>query len=69
MFIKINIHVCFNDDRIEVITSSPSECFQLINILDNSNKVIAWNMEEHRPEEFGWMPSTHWNKWKDNFFK
>lgn len=68
MFIKINIRCKFNDEAIEIITSRPSDCSHVINILDGSDQVIAWNMGEHKPEEFGWAKSTSWYKWRERLY-
>jgi hypothetical protein len=68
MFIKINIHCQYNNEIVTIVASSPSDSLQIISIIDNSNIVIAWNMEEYKPEDFGFLKSINWNKWKENFY-
>lgn len=68
MFIKVNI-LFHPDEPFEVMTSCPGDAFKLIVILDKSDKVVAWNMDNSKPEDFGWLKSIHWNKYKINFFK
>jgi hypothetical protein len=68
MFIKISILVQ-PDTAFDVIVSTPDDAFKLICILDKSEKVVAWNMGDDKPEHFGWMKSTFWDKYNDVFFK
>lgn len=67
MFVKINFVTTY-DERAEVLCSTPNEAFMLINILNSADKVKFWNMEEQKPEYFGWMKGELWEKFRINFF-
>lgn len=68
MFIKINFRHTYEGNVSEVITSNPEDAFLLISVLDKSDKIIVWNMENYLPEDFGWAKSENWNKFKKNLF-
>jgi hypothetical protein len=69
MFIKINIRIKYNDSSIEVVVSSPSDCFGLLCAIDKSEGVIAWNMETYKPNHFGWAKGSSWDKYSETLFK
>lgn len=69
MFIQINVRFKFDDTISNFITSNPNDAFLLINVLDKSDKVIAWNMNEYKPENFGMIIWMKWYKYNDNLFE
>jgi hypothetical protein len=69
MFIKINIRIRYNNSVVEVVTSSPTDCFGLLCIIDKSKDVVTWNMEEYKPEYFGWAKGDYWERYSETLFK
>lgn len=43
--------------RSEVICTTPNEAFVLACILGGSSTVVAWKMQNHTPQSFGWAHS------------
>lgn len=66
MFITIEA-LTKSSGKIEFITSTPKEAFEIAMILDTSDRIIGWNMRYHTLEDFGWSGGKSWKKYKTAF--
>jgi hypothetical protein len=53
--------------RFTVAVATPSELFNLITVLDENDKTVAWRIVDHVPINFGWSP--HWKKYAPRFLQ
>lgn len=66
MFITIEA-LTKSTGKIEFLTTTPNETFEIAQILDNSERVIGWNLTKNTPEDFGWGGGVSWKKYKTTF--
>ena len=53
-----------NNERIELMVSTPKEAVSLMGFLDNNSEVKAWKCLSHAPQDFGcaFAESGAWKK-------